>query len=143
SPPQRRPPSPAAASLDRRGSFIHPKIMKFQLNPIQIQAGSGILIEGNRLEDAHNAGVMISQDASRATLSNIVIRDNYLQGGACTINVAPTPKTIRPQVTSNVFGPQRIYATCAITAPNANAPALSGNVWGATGLALTSFIVVP
>jgi len=110
---------------------------------IQIQAGSGILIEGNRLEDAHNAGVMISQDASRSTLSNIVIRDNYLQGGACTINIAATPKTIRPQVTANVFGPQRIYATCAITAPTSNAPSLSGNIWGATGLALTSFIVVP
>ena len=109
---------------------------------IQIQAGSGILIEGNRLEDAHNAGVMISQDASRSTLSDIVIRDNYLQGGACTINIAATPKTIRPQVTANVFGPQRIYATCAITAPTANAPSLSGNTWGATGLALTSFIVV-
>ena len=110
---------------------------------IQIQAGAGILIEGNRLEDAHNAGIQITQDVSRATLSNIVIRDNYLQGGACTVNIARTPSTINPALTGNVFGPERRSKPCAVIAPAVNAPKLTGNLWGATGALMNSYIPLP
>lgn len=110
---------------------------------IQIQAGSGILIEGNRLEDAHNAGIQITQDASRTTLSNIVIRENFLQGGACTVNIARTPSQINPVLNSNVFGPERTSKPCAVIAPSVNAPKLTGNVWSATGGVMNTYILVP
>ena len=49
---------------------------------IQIQAGTNIVIEGNRVEGAHNAAVQITQDTSRTRVGTIRIADNYLQGGA-------------------------------------------------------------
>jgi hypothetical protein len=110
---------------------------------IQIQAGTNLLFEGNRIEDATNAGIQITQDTSRTTLGSITLRDNYLQGGSCTVNIAKTPAVVKPTLTGNTFGPERKSKPCAVIAPNANAPKLTGNVWEATGKAMTSFIVVP
>lgn len=109
---------------------------------IQIQAGANILIEGTRLEDAHNAGIQITQDASRARLENITIRNNYLQGGVCTINIAKTPNSIKPNISGNVFGPERSSKPCAVIAPLMNAPLLSGNIWESTKAEMGAFIRV-
>ena len=109
---------------------------------IQIQAGSNILIEKNRMENAHNAAIQITQDTSRATLANIRILDNYLQGGACTVNLARTPSPINPEVSGNLFGPERQYSHCALIAPTSNAPVLSRNTWEATGRPMDTYTVL-
>lgn len=109
---------------------------------IQIEAGSSILIEGNRLEDAHNAAIQVTQNKSLAQLGTLTIRDNYIQGGACSINIAATPQPIRPSIVGNVFGPERLHRTCAVIAPQTNAPSLSGNIWEATKAVANSFVVL-
>lgn len=106
---------------------------------IQIQAGGSIVIEGNRIEDAHNAGVQITQDTSRTSLGSVTIRDNYLQGGGCTVNIAKTPKTFPLTIKGNVFGPERKHAKCNVIAPTSNRPSMSGNVWGETGASANVF----
>ncbi|MDT0156338.1 hypothetical protein Q9R19_01745 [Microbacterium sp. ARD32] len=107
---------------------------------IQIVGGTSLVIEGNRLEDAHNAAIQISQSTSRAKLGSIVIRGNYIQGGGCSVNIASTPSPVRPIVEKNVFGPDRVFATCAVTAPSSNAPSLSGNSWYSGGAAMSSYV---
>lgn len=110
---------------------------------VQIQAGENIRLEGNRMEDAHNAAIMIGQDRSRTTMRNIVVKDNYMQGGACTVNIDYTPTVIKPQLIDNVFGPERTSKPCAVITPHANAPEFSGNIWEATGLPMNTYIVAP
>jgi hypothetical protein len=107
---------------------------------VQIQAGTNILLENNRMEDAHNAAIMIGQDKSRTPLSNIVIRGNYLQGGSCTVNIDRTPSVVKPSLLDNVFGPERTSKPCAVIAPAANAPILSGNVWEETGKPMSTYV---
>ena len=109
---------------------------------IQIEAGGEILIEGNRIEDAHNAAVQITQNTSRTRLGSITIRDNFIQGGACTINIASTPQALHPTISGNTFGPERQYRTCAVIAPKANAPVLGGNVWQASGLSMLTYVLL-
>lgn len=110
---------------------------------VQIQAGENIRLEGNRMEDAHNAAIMIGQDRSRTTMQNIVVKNNYMQGGACTVNIDYTPTVIKPQLIDNVFGPERTSKPCAVITPHANAPVFSGNIWEATGLTMNTYIVAP
>lgn len=71
---------------------------------IQIQSGSGYWITGNRIEDANNAGIMITQDAGRT--SNVMIRDNFLDGGGCTINLHDKGKGRfqNIDIVGNIFG---------------------------------------
>lgn len=109
---------------------------------IQIVAGANLLIEGNRMEHAHNAAIQISQSTSRDRLGNITIRGNYLQGGGCTVNVAKTPYAVHPLIQNNVFGPDRKFATCAVTAPRSNAPKIQGNIWEATKSTMSEYVVV-
>lgn len=76
---------------------------------IQIQSGSGYWITGNRIEGATNAGIMITQDAGRT--ANIMIRDNFLDGGGCTINAHDKGKGAfsNIDIRDNVFGTDSKY----------------------------------
>ncbi|MEQ6896511.1 hypothetical protein [Microbacterium sp. KR10-403] len=109
---------------------------------IQIQAGSNIVINGNRLEDAHNAAVQITQDTSKTALGSIQITNNFLQGGGCTVNIARTPTAVHPAVSGNTFGPERVFSGCAVIAPVANKPGLSGNTWSATQQSMATYTVL-
>ena len=101
---------------------------------LQIEAGDRITVVGNRMEDAHNAAIQITQNTSKAPLANVRIADNYFNDGGCTVNIARTPAPIAGfSVTGNVFGPDRTYGGCGILAPDMNTPQQSGNVWEATG----------
>ena len=101
---------------------------------IQIEAGKGITVVGNRLEGSHNAAIQITQNTSKTQLGDIHIAENYLDNGGCTLNVARTPAPIGTfAVTGNEFGPDRGFAGCGILAPDMNAPQQSGNTWEATG----------
>ncbi|GAA1417272.1 right-handed parallel beta-helix repeat-containing protein [Agrococcus citreus] len=71
---------------------------------VQIQSGSGYWITGNRIEGAHNAAIMVTQDAGR--VSNVMIRDNFLDHGGCTINLHDKGKGQfqNIDIRDNVFG---------------------------------------
>lgn len=76
---------------------------------IQIQSGSGYWILRNRIEGANNAGIMVTQDAGLT--SNIMIRDNYLDGGGCTVNLHDKGKGafVNIDILDNLFGPGSVY----------------------------------
>lgn len=108
---------------------------------VQIEGGASILLEGNRMEGATNAAVQITQNSSIAKLGTITIRDNYLQGGGCTVNVGSSAANNRAVISKNMFGAERIFAGCAIVAPSSSAPLLSGNVWEVGLRELTHFTI--
>jgi hypothetical protein len=119
-----------------RDSWIH-DILHFENDPgwnggpshddtVQIQSGSNITLDGNRIEGSYNAGIIITQDAGR--ISNVRITDNWLDGGACTVNI--NEKSYGPLsgivVSGNVFGDNSRY-DCHVISPSSSAIAFSGN----------------
>jgi hypothetical protein len=109
---------------------------------IQIEAGKDISVVGNRLENAHNAAIQITQNTSKAPLGDLHISGNYLDNGGCTLNVARTPAPIGNfVVTDNEFGPDRKFAQCGILAPEMNRPQQSGNTWEATGTTVVQTVL--
>lgn len=76
---------------------------------IQIQSGSGYWITGNRIEGAYNAGIMVTQDAGR--VANVMIRDNFLDNGACTVNLHDKGRGAfqNIDIRDNVFGANSRY----------------------------------
>lgn len=84
---------------------------------IQIQKGSNIRVYGSTLSGSHNAGVQITQDTG--DVSNFTFKNNFADGGACTINVAqksygPIYGTV---ISDNKFGRNTRLANCAIISP--------------------------
>jgi hypothetical protein len=83
---------------------------------IQIQEGSNIRIDGNRLTGAWNASVQVTQD--RGDVSNLTITDNVADGGGCSINLAE--KSRGPLhgvvITDNIFGRNTRVDDCAVIA---------------------------
>ncbi|TFD06019.1 hypothetical protein E3T29_12070 [Cryobacterium sp. TMT1-66-1] len=85
---------------------------------IQIQKGSNITVYGSTLSGSHNAGVQITQDTG--DVSNFSFKNNFADGGACTINVAqksygPIYGTV---ITDNKFGRNTKVVNCAIISPS-------------------------
>lgn len=102
---------------------------------IQVQAGTGINIIGNRLEGAYNAAVMVTQDAG--VTRNLAINGNWIDYGGCSINFGSNGayKT-GMQLNNNRFGRNQRVAGCAIIHNTAMSDLVpSGNIWDDTGLA--------
>lgn len=100
---------------------------------IQIQSGHGNRITANTLSGATNAAIMITQDAG--TTGHLTIADNWLSGGACTINYAShgTPQTGHV-VTGNHFAP----TSCPVIANPTTTPlAATANTYDDTGASIT------
>ena len=73
---------------------------------IQIQRGIGVRIVGNDLSGGDNAAIMITQDVG--AVSDLLIADNYLDGGGATINFGSKGDPKRNLVViNNTFGPNR------------------------------------
>ena len=75
---------------------------------IQVQAGNNIQILRNRLDPAHNAAIMLTQDAG--TTSNAIIDGNYAAGGGCSIDFgsrAIRSTTSSPAITGSVAAQSR------------------------------------
>lgn len=94
---------------------------------IQIQAGSNIRIDGNRLTDAWNSSVQVTQD--RGDVSNLTITNNITDGGGCSINLAE--KSYGPLrgvvVSDNTFGRNTRVTDCAVIAHSTTKVEMSGN----------------
>lgn len=84
---------------------------------IQIQAGSNIVLNGNRMEDAHNAAVMVTQDTG--AVRSLRVEKNFLDGGACTVNVVEGSYGAEQDldVSDNAFGTNTTYWKCSILMP--------------------------
>jgi hypothetical protein len=85
-----------------------------------------------------NAAYQITQDGGKAC-SGIVISDNWLNGGGCTLNIAHKVLTSLTgvSVTGNRFGRSRSFANCLILlSTRSTLTANTGNVWDDTGAAI-------
>ncbi|TFD69787.1 right-handed parallel beta-helix repeat-containing protein [Cryobacterium ruanii] len=96
---------------------------------IQIQEGSNILIEGNRLTDAWNASVQVTQD--RGDVSDLTITNNIADGGGCSVNLAE--KAYGPLngvvVSDNTFGRNTRVDDCAVIAPSSTKVQMARNYY--------------
>ncbi|MFC8193301.1 PKD domain-containing protein [Cellulomonas sp. NPDC057328] len=96
---------------------------------IQLQKGANVTIRDNTIEGSHNAALMLTQDAG--AVSKLSVTGNFIDGGACTINVkdakigAPTGVTIA----NNTFGRNTQYKNCSVRVPTAYTLDLRSNVY--------------
>jgi len=100
---------------------------------VQIQAGSNILLERNSMVGSKNTVIMVTQD--QGAVSNLTIRNNYLDGGNCSINMNEKGKGAFSKVliSGNIFGPTRTISYCAAYIPTTSDVTLQSNYWEATG----------
>jgi hypothetical protein len=96
---------------------------------VQILGGSNITITRTSLSGAWNAAVMIAPD--RASISNVAMTGNQIDGGGCSINIAEKGKGSIPgiSVRDSKFGTAQRNKGCAIVSPTSTAVATSGNTW--------------
>ncbi|MBG6214546.1 MAG: right-handed parallel beta-helix repeat-containing protein [Cryobacterium sp.] len=96
---------------------------------IQIQEGSNIRIDGNRLTDAWNASVQVTQD--RGDVSNLTITNNLADGGGCSINLAE--KAYGPLqgvvISDNTFGRNTRVDDCAVIAQSSTKVKMAHNYY--------------
>ncbi|MCJ0904454.1 hypothetical protein [Rhodococcus sp. ARC_M6] len=98
---------------------------------VQIEGGRNISVHNSRLDGAHNAAVMITQNYARGV--NIQINDNIISGGQCGINVDEKGRgPIGLSIKNNRFGKTGI-PDCGILAPKTSVGDWTMNSWVATG----------
>lgn len=94
---------------------------------VQIQAGHGITLHHNVMTGTTNAAIMLTQGAG--PVSDVVVTDNWLDGGVCTVNIAGAgapPKGLK--FANNRFGSASASSLCAIRTPARYSVTLSDNV---------------
>jgi hypothetical protein len=104
---------------------------------VQVEGGNNIVIQRNTMTDGHNAAIQVTQNY--AVTSNIKITDNWLSGGACTVNVTQKAKGGPIQgmtIGSNDFGPGRYGLACAIRVPQTSPISIWSNVWASNSQAV-------
>jgi hypothetical protein len=96
---------------------------------IQIQQGNNIRIIGNRIEDAYNVTVMITQDQGRS--SDIHLIGNWLDGASCNLNLAEKGRGPITGVVArdNTFGRDTRHTDCAMIAPSTSKIDATNNVY--------------
>ena len=107
---------------------------------IQIQNGQNVKVTGNTIRGSQNFAVLGA--ASKGNL-NLVVTDNWLDGGHCTIKLQLLNGWAETAVvTGNKFGPNRKVSSCAFTAYPAVTLTQSGNTLEANGSTVKPVIVV-
>ena len=103
---------------------------------IQMEGGQNILIQGNTLEGAYNAAMMITQNLARSR--EITVTGNWISGGWCTINLSEKGKGPIEAMTvqDNLFGTSRNYH-CGIIAPTTSPVTMINNTFTDTGTQVT------
>ncbi|GMA87047.1 hypothetical protein GCM10025868_22970 [Angustibacter aerolatus] len=84
---------------------------------VQVQAGTGIRLIGNVIDGGANSALQVTQDVG--VTSDLELTGNWLDGGACTVNVAEKGRgPIEGLVVSdNLFGRRSSVPGCAATVP--------------------------
>ena len=79
---------------------------------IQILSGKNLTITGNTIRGATNFAIL--GVASQATVPNLVISGNWVDGGHCTVKLQVRERVCQTAtVTDNRFGPNRKVKNCA------------------------------
>ena len=96
---------------------------------VQVLGGRNIRVLNSTLEQAHNAGIQVTQDFSATT--DLEIRNNWIDGGGCSINLAHKKLSSMSGITAtgNRFGRNQRIGGCAIISTQATSLTHSGNVW--------------
>lgn len=100
---------------------------------VQIEGGSNIRITGNTMEGSYNAAVMVTQNVSKT--SDFILESNWLQGGACTVNVTERSRggsIYGMAVRNNRFGVSRYGSTCPMRLPSSSPISVTSNIWDST-----------
>jgi hypothetical protein len=97
----------------------------------QISIGKNIKFLRNTMQGTHNASIMITQD--RGHVSDIVVQGNFIDNGACSINIAEKAygPIERMTIKDNVFGGNTWVKKCGILSPPTTTSILStgNNTW--------------
>lgn len=95
---------------------------------VQIQRGSNITLRNNNIGGSKNAAIMLTQDAG--AVSNLRITDNWLDGGACVVNIKSKGAPARGvAITDNTFGRNAKYPNCGIKVASSYPLTLKNNVF--------------
>lgn len=94
---------------------------------VQIQDGNNIIIRSSVLSGAYNAAVQITQ--GRGPISDVTIEGNWVEGGACSVNIAEGRfgKISGVAVTANEFGGSRANCPIILTRETLRISQLHGN----------------
>jgi len=107
---------------------------------VQIQNGQNVRITGNTIRGAQNFAVLGA--ASKGNL-NLVVKDNWLDGGHCTVKLQILNGWAETAtVTGNKFGPNRAVSSCPFTAYPAVTLTQNTNTFELTGGTVTPLIVI-
>jgi len=100
---------------------------------VQILSGSNLQIIGNTIEGGSNSALMITQN--HGTTSNVMFANNWVSGGACSINMTPIPLASMSgiSVDNNIFTDNSTNH-CPILDTTHTGLSVSGNVFAGTGL---------
>jgi hypothetical protein len=100
---------------------------------VQILSGSNLKIIGNTIEGGSNSALMITQN--HGTTSDVMFANNWVSGGACSINMTPTPlgSLSGIAVDNNIFT-DNSTKHCPILDTSHTDLSVSGNVYAGTGL---------
>ncbi|HEY3409282.1 MAG TPA: hypothetical protein VGK53_14010 [Propionicimonas sp.] len=106
---------------------------------IQVEGGSAILIENNKIGGFHNSPIQVTQNY--AATNGVTIRNNELSGGGCQLNVTSAgaggggAPIYAFSITGNKFGAGQFGTTCPMRLPKTSTFTVASNTWLATGLA--------
>jgi hypothetical protein len=106
---------------------------------IQLEGGTNIVIENNKISGFHNSPIQVTQNYSAT--HGVTIRSNEFSDGACQVNVTDkgaggAGKPIYSfALTGNGFGPGKYGTTCAMRLPKSSTFTVSSNFWMATNKA--------
>jgi hypothetical protein len=100
---------------------------------VQILSGTNLKIIGNTIEGGSNSALMITQD--HGTTSDVMFANNWVSGGACSINMTPEPKASLSGISldNNIFT-DNSTKNCPILDTTHTDLSVSGNVFAGTGL---------
>lgn len=99
---------------------------------IQIQQGRNIFIGGNTIRGAQNFAILGA--ASIGNTPNLVITNNWLDGGHCTVKLeTKSSYQLGTNLTANVFGPNREVSYCPVQVTSKAKVAARGNIYEETG----------
>jgi hypothetical protein len=102
---------------------------------VQILYGKNIVIQNNTIRGATNFAVLGA--ANSANVPNLVVRNNWLDGGWCTLKLQVLHgHSLTATAVNNKFGPNRKVKSCPFQAEPAVHLTASRNVYESNGLAV-------
>jgi hypothetical protein len=104
---------------------------------VQIVAGRNLRLDSNTIGEGTNAALMISQ--GYGVVAQLSIVNNWLGGGACTINVTQKPRgPIQGMVVSGNHFSRTSQFNCPMIVDGSTSPSMSNNTYTGTSTSIGS-----